>query len=184
MENKGARCSCTKPQSSSCHPRYPHSGYLMHKIIGQGQLYDRDKDICICLETLPYGACPPFHLESITSCNHFSCRMDHDRIIVTVPLQCFIKDCRGSTFASESTVDFTVPIRCLTEQKHPACACIASGNICLNHCVCSNNACFHANVTLCLNAYVTTPEVLMSSVCSPACPPSLPWYPQPNKRHL
>ena len=177
------------PQEDSCNrPPVPcRGGYLMQRIFASGRLHRRQGCYALCLDQLPCSAQPPFTVLEVCSCGmpqweELPCRNRQTLLLqVQIPLQVRLRDGCGQTYMVSSSIVEELPLRyecpsndCWRGQPYVQ----ASVRLACRPRPCEANCPCDTPLEVLIEGYILAP-CIMGCPDRPACPPSLPWYPQP-----
>ena len=156
----------------------------MQKIIAYGRLHKRRACVSLCLSGLPDQANTPFTLLDVSvaappAWEEMPGKAGRGMALrVRIPLCVHVRDACGCIWAASSALTEEIPLRfecppaeCWRGQPYVQAAVRLSGR----PCPCDGCAC-DAPLEVLAEGFILAPCTLGPA---PACPPPLPWYPQP-----
>lgn len=172
----------------SCYPQrpLPPGGFLLPRIIAAGREWQRRCNLRLTVDGLPMGLEPPLTLLSVTACG--TCTWEElpaetprtQRLRVTVPLQCRVRDRCDTVATGRAAITVDVCLR----MHVPAAECWR-GSFMAIPCVrliCApcpaDTPIFDVLLEVMVEAYITRWEPCLNGPPKPACP-DLPLFPQP-----
>lgn len=180
------RCnSCRQPPPGCCGQE--QRGFLLPRILASGRAWLRRCQTTLQVEGLPECAPPPLTLLSVCAAGEPAWTQEHDParhalcLHVTIPLICQVRDSCGCIHNGRACIRVDVAM----QLSVPAAECWRS-TVLVQPCVrlvcapCpSEDGCFEAELEILAECYMIHWEPCMAGQPKPACPPSLPLYPQP-----
>lgn len=159
--------------------------YMLPKVLGCGKLQRHGYRYILPIDSLPFGAQPPFTLTDVKTtglpeiqpiqCSH----QRNMTLQVRIPILLCLKDCREKCFTVSSFITEQVCIvpDCPPHEvwRHSLNVHAAVRLICQSS-GCASNEC-SAILDVFVDAYLLAPCIL-GPACSIPCPENKPWYPQ------
>ena len=171
--------SCSVPCCRPC-----GSQFLVQKVIGSGQVRQRCRSYSLCFEG-PCAAQEPLCVTGVRVCGEpqweeMPCpECGAAALQVTLPLRLTLRDACGRCFEADSSLTEEMRLRFFgTDQGCTPGQTVVQARVrlCGNSCACAPGGCVPLEV--CIDVYRTTLCPIGSA--APACPPPMPWYPEPG----
>ena len=159
----------------------------MQRILAAGRLHRRRGCYALCLEQLPQQAQPPYTVLDVCVCappqwQETPCgRPQSLPLQVRVPLTVRLRDACGQVYTVSSAIEDELILRyecppsdCWRGQPFVQASVRLAGRAC----PCEAGCPCDTPLEVIMEGYILAPCAL-NRPDRPACPPALPWYPQP-----
>lgn len=155
--------------------------FLIQKVIGSGQLRQRCRSYSLCFD-IPCAAREPVSVTDAQVCGEpqweeMPCLECGTALLrVTLPLRLTLRDACGHCFEADSSLNEQVRLRYFDPCTSGQTVVQARVRLCGGNCACKPEC----GVPLAVSIDVYRTTLCPVGSAPPACPPPMPWYPEPG----